>query len=46
MALTYVVLALGVVLLNLPRLPEVFTSIVAGRSTGGLYRRREWATCS
>ena len=30
MALTYVVLALGVVLLNLPRLPEVFTSIVAG----------------
>ena len=33
MALTYVVLALGVVLLNLPRLPEVFTSIVAGRET-------------
>ena len=30
MALTYVVLALGVVLLNLPRLPEVFTSIAAG----------------
>ena len=30
MALTYVVLALGVVQLNLPRLPEVFTSIVAG----------------
>ena len=30
MALTYVVLALGEVLLNLPRLPEVFTSIVAG----------------
>ena len=30
MALTYVVLALGVVLLNLPRLPEVFISIVAG----------------
>ena len=30
MALTYVVLALGVVLLNLQRLPEVFTSIVAG----------------
>ena len=30
MALTYVVLALGVVLLNLPRLPEVFTSIGTG----------------
>ncbi len=41
MALTYVVLALGVVLLNLPRLPEVFTSIVGGGvQPGGLYRRR------
>ena len=30
MALTYVVLALGVVLLNLPRVPAVFASIVVG----------------
>ena len=40
MALTYVVLALGVVLLNLPRLPEVFTSLWRGVQPGGLYRRR------
>lgn len=46
MALTYVVLALGVVLLNLPRLPEVFTSIVAGRSTRRHLPAAQWAACS
>ena len=45
MALTYVVLALGVVLLNLPRLPEVFTSIV-GRSTRRPLPAAQWAACS
>ena len=46
MALTYVVLALGVVLLNLPRLPEVFTSIVGGRSTRRPLPAARWAACS
>ena len=45
MALTYVVLALGVVLLNLPRLPEVFTSM-AGRSTRRPLPAAQWAACS
>ena len=46
MALTYVVLALGVVLLNLPRLPEVFTSIVAGALTRRPLPAAQWAACS
>ena len=46
MALTYVVLALGVVLLNLPRLPEVFTSIVAGAFNRRPLPAAQWAACS